>query len=111
MRSDEEKKFLFDIVDSIERIEAFVEHLENYTDYNKYFKSKYATERMLIIVGEAVYRLKQKHNVTLLHSDQIYAFRNRLVHAYDNINDTIVWTIIKEDLPKLKHEVTGLLQD
>ena len=68
MSSDEEKKLLFDIADSIERIEAFVEHLKNYSDYSKDLKSKYAAERMLIIIGEAVY--KPSRNTISLYNTQ-----------------------------------------
>lgn len=32
-------------------------------------------------------------------------FRNRLIHSYDNIDDVIVWAILKRHLPILKADV------
>lgn len=36
--------------------------------------------------------------------------RNRLVHAYDSIDSSIVWVIIKKHLPNLKNEVEVILK-
>lgn len=36
--------------------------------------------------------------------------RNRLIHAYDNVDDRIVWEVIRKDLPKLKAEAEQRLQ-
>jgi len=35
----------------------------------------------------------------------IVGFRNRLIHAYDSVDPTIVWTIIKRHLSPLKEEI------
>ena len=42
---------------------------------------------------------------------QIVNFRNRLVHAYDSIDDAIVWVIINKHLPELKNEVEKVRPD
>ncbi|MEM6840674.1 MAG: HepT-like ribonuclease domain-containing protein [Bacteroidota bacterium] len=44
-------------------------------------------------------------NKELSHTRQIVDFRNRLIHSYDNIDDTIVWVVIKKHIPTLKEEV------
>lgn len=31
--------------------------------------------------------------------------RNRLIHSYDNLDDSIVWVILKKHIPVLKKEV------
>ncbi len=41
----------------------------------------------------------------LEHSQQIVGFRNRLIHAYDSIDHSIVWVILKRYLFPLKEEV------
>ncbi|MCO6491309.1 MAG: DUF86 domain-containing protein, partial [Phaeodactylibacter sp.] len=41
----------------------------------------------------------------LSHVKQIIDFRNRLIHSYDNVDDTIVWAILNNHLPILKAEV------
>ena len=37
-------------------------------------------------------------------------FRNRLIHSYDNIDNSIVWIIIKNHLPVLKGEIETILK-
>jgi uncharacterized protein with HEPN domain len=40
---------------------------------------------------------------------QIKAFRNILIHAYDNIDHVIVWDVIQSKLPMLLSSVETLL--
>jgi uncharacterized protein with HEPN domain len=37
--------------------------------------------------------------------------RNKIIHAYDNINNTLVWRILVTDLPVLEQEVAQLLAE
>lgn len=60
----------------------------------------------MVIIGEALNKLKQTESGLVIQNDkQIIGFRNRLVHAYDNIDEAIVWVIIKRHLLKLKKEI------
>jgi uncharacterized protein with HEPN domain len=63
----------------------------------------------LAIIGEAVNKLKQENtNLTIVRAEQVIAFRNRIVHSYDTIDNAIVWAIIKNHLPALKQEIDSL---
>ena len=42
---------------------------------------------------------------------QIYGLRNRIVHGYDGIDLTIVWTTVKEDLEVLENEIKAALKE
>ncbi len=65
-----------------------------------------AVERQLIIIGEAVNRLRQlDENIPLTASRAIVQFRNCITHKYDRIEDENVWAILINHLPKLKAEV------
>ncbi|MFB0946618.1 MAG: DUF86 domain-containing protein [Spirosomataceae bacterium] len=46
--------------------------------------------------------------IELTHARQIVDFRNRLIHSYDNVDDTIIWVIIKRHLPTLRDEIKNL---
>ncbi len=46
--------------------------------------------------------------ISINHDRQIIAFRNRIVHAYDSLDNTIVWAILINHLPKLKEEISEL---
>ncbi|GHV29821.1 hypothetical protein FACS1894177_01340 [Bacteroidia bacterium] len=63
----------------------------------------------MAIIGEAIGKLKKESKVfEIENAKQIVDLRNRLIHSYDNIDNTIVWTIIKRHLPELKHEVENI---
>jgi uncharacterized protein with HEPN domain len=34
-----------------------------------------------------------------------------IIHGYDKISDDLIWSIVMNHLPKLKDEVTGLLNE
>ena len=101
-------KYLYDITYSISLIEEFI-GAYNFFDYHKDLKTKSAVERQLAIIGEAVNHYKKEETVELEYSKQIIAFRNRIIHAYDNIDDEIVWVIIKNHIPKLKDEINKII--
>lgn len=104
------KKYLVDIMLSIELIDDFFDNCSSFIDYKSDLKTKSAVERQLIIIGEVINKIKKIDDLELSHSKEIINFRNRLVHAYDSIDDAIVWAIKHNHLPKLKTEVEVLLQ-
>lgn len=40
---------------------------------------------------------------------QIIAFRNILIHGYDQLDDSLVWSVVQRDVPLLLSEVVALL--
>lgn len=107
--TEKEKKFLSDISNSIDLIERFTKDLQSFTEYQKDLKTKGAVERHLGIIGEAVNKfLKESSTNDLKNASQIISLRNRLIHSYDNIDDSIIWSIITRHLPPLKAEVENL---
>jgi uncharacterized protein with HEPN domain len=97
---------LSDIIHSIELIEGFTKDLKSYTEYEKDLKTKGAVERHLGIIGEAVNKfLKESEANELQNASQIISLRNRLIHSYDNIDDSIIWSILTRHLRPLKDEV------
>ena len=55
------------------------------------------------IVGEAATQVTEstRRRLPEIPWEQIVGMRNRLVHAYFDINLDIVWTTVREDLPEL----------
>ena len=100
------EKYLSDILFAIELIESFVKDVDSFEDFATDLKTKSAVERQLSIIGEAVNKFqKECPNEILENTKQIIGFRNRIIHAYDSIDNSIVWTIIKKYLNPLKQEV------
>ncbi len=109
--TEKELKYLYDILHAIELIEEFTNSISNYAEYNSDVKTQSAVERQLGIIGEAV----NKYDIinpesSLEHSKRIVGFRNRLIHAYDAVDSSIVWVIIKKYLPPLKEEILQKLK-
>ena len=107
------KTWLYDILQSINEIESYYENKPKvYSDYVSDIKTKRAVERNLEIIGEAVNRiLKKDQNFELISSKKIIGTRNRIIHGYDKISDDLIWSIVIKHIPKLKTEITGLLEN
>lgn len=100
------KKYLSDIQLAIELIESFIQDIDSFETYSSDLKTQSAVERQLAIIGEAVNKFKQECPGEILeNTHQIVGFRNRIIHAYDNIDNSIVWVILKRYLDPLKKEV------
>ena len=107
---DKLSKYLFDIQSSISLIESFIQDIDSFDKYQKDIKTQSAVERQLAIIGEVVSKLKQVDaNFTLNNAKKIIDFRNRLIHSYDNIDNSIVWVVIKRHIPLLKKEIESYL--
>lgn len=112
MTTREEKKLLLDIVDCINSID---EHLENRRELEEYLSNKTkrrAVERELEIIGEAMSNLlKMNPKIKISYSRIIVDLRNKVIHAYDNVDDILIWKIIMKDLPLLLSESNNLLNE
>ena len=74
--------------------------------YKEDFVMKRAIERDLEIIGEAVKKLLEQEPTLMLNSaKKIIGLRNRISHAYDSIEDELIWGIIQKDIPLLKKEI------
>jgi uncharacterized protein with HEPN domain len=103
-------KYLADITQAIELIEDFTKSVSSYSDYVKDLKTQSAVERQLGIIGEAVNKFETIHpEVSLENSRKIVGFRNRLIHAYDAVDTSMVWAIINKYLTPLKEEIAQKL--
>lgn len=106
------KKYLDDILYAIELIEEFISNINSYSEYSDDKKTSSAVERQLSIIGEAVNKFdKSSPNINLKHVSQIVGLRNRIIHAYDSVDDSVVWAIIKKHIPILKEEIINLLNE
>jgi len=104
------KKFLFDILESIESIENYLGEKRDFTIYLSNKMLRRAIEREFEIIGEAMHKMeKLDKNLPITSKKQIVNMRNRVIHAYDKIDDEIVWGTIVKYLPILKKEVSFML--
>jgi uncharacterized protein with HEPN domain len=108
--NDETKKHLQDILDSISGIEQYLADKPGFVAYEQNRMLRKAVERELEIIGEAINRLlKSNPEIQITNARSIVDMRNRVIHAYDAVNNTIVWAIVTNHIPKLKEEVIVLI--
>jgi uncharacterized protein with HEPN domain len=109
--SDEAKKSLIDILNSINIIEEYLGNKRNFKDYETNRQLRDAIERRLEIIDEATNRLlKIDPLIKIAHARRIVDLRNKVIHAYDTVEHYTIWAVIVNDLPTLKIEVNGLLK-
>jgi len=106
-------KWLYDIRFAIEEINGYFEKCEkNFIAYRQNPMLKRAVERNLEIIGEAMNRiLKQDSSFEekITSAKAIVGLRNQVIHAYDNISDESIWSVLINHLPILKNEIEILI--
>ncbi len=77
-------------------------------------RTRFLVERSFLTIGEAVNRLRRHAPdlaAQLTAPEAIVAFRNALIHEYDDISYPDVWLAVQESLPVLRSEVEALLHE
>ncbi len=104
------KIFLEHILESIGEIES---HIKNFSE-DSFFndtKTQDAVMRRIEIIGEAVKNLpknfKEKHPE--IEWREIAGMRDKLIHEYFGIDPDTVWDTAKNDIPKLKKQISKLI--
>ena len=102
--------YLSHIWDAITQIEIYTAGLS----YDQFSQTRLVQDgviRQLEIIGEASRNLSDDFRDQ--HSElpwlQIIGLRNRLIHAYFEVNLGIIWDIVQNDLPPLKQRVAAWL--
>ena len=111
------KDRLEDILESIELIEEWSQGMTELQDFMitpGRVMAFNACVMRLQVIGEHVGKLLKEQNNLLENYTEIpwqaiYGMRNIISHEYSNIDETIVVSVINDDLPKLKAVVNELL--
>ena len=110
--NDRTRKLLFDVLDSCRSIRQWCA-TRSFSDYEAERQFRRAVEREFEIIGEALNRLDRTDPPTAARISElrrIVDFRNRIIHGYDTVDDTVVWGIVERHLPALVKEAIGLLE-
>jgi uncharacterized protein with HEPN domain len=105
------KKLLLDVREAGESIlqHAAGKSLAEYSA-DRFFRR--AVEREFEIIGEALNRIDRLDPPTAERISElrlVVNFRNRIIHGYDTVDDTVVWGIVEKHLPLLIKEVASLV--
>jgi len=108
--NDEVKKYLSDILSCIVFIETETGPVKIFREYKNNLLLKAAVERKIEIIGEALSRAcKIEPELLITNKEKIISTRNRIIHAYDAVDDVMIWEIVVKHLPLLKKEIEKLL--
>ena len=105
------RAFLSDVIEAGHAIQQAVAgiNLDAYSD-SRLIRS--SVEREFITIGVALTQLSQRDQELfgeIEQAPQIISFRNKLTHEYININNQLVWGVIKTNLPVLVDQCRQLL--
>ena len=101
------------MLETVEKIFKYTSDLKTTDDFENDTESFDAVMMNFIVLGESVSKLTDTFKVQYPEIDwrKIYAFRNVLAHDYFGILPEEVWQIIKKHLPKLKTDLTKIVND
>lgn len=106
----------------IESIELIISRCENINDANEFLLSPDNMMRFdscvmrLQAIGEQIGKLLKEDNCPFDKYPEIpwvaaYDMRNFISHEYANIDEAIVFDVIKEELPRMQEAVKKILND
>ncbi|MGE5611009.1 MAG: DUF86 domain-containing protein [Bacillota bacterium] len=101
---------LLDIAAAARRVMHFVHNVDQSTFLADEQKC-WAVYSQIIIIGEAVRRLSPEFQAAnpQIPWPLIVGMRNRLIHAYDQVNWQRVWQTVAQDIPTLLTSIEPLL--
>jgi uncharacterized protein with HEPN domain len=98
------------ILDAIEEIEKYLSEV-NFSDFIENSMMRFACIKQMEIIGEASNHISEelKSRFTDIAWAQIVGMRNVFAHEYFGIDSSLVWEIIKNDIPELKSKIRIIL--
>ena len=107
---ERDEAYLLDILLAARKAIGFVKGM-TWAEFAQSELHQSALVRPLEIIGEAARRIsaetQQSHPE--IPWQQMIGMRNRLIHAYFDVNLDVVWKTVTRDLPSLKTELEKIL--
>jgi uncharacterized protein with HEPN domain len=108
--------YLQHIVEAIDRATRYLKPLSSVKAFEKNSQIQDAVIRNIEIIGEAARQIQQQAPAFIkAHPElpwlEMRNMRNKVIHAYFDIELPVVWSTIKNDLPKLKQQIDRLLRE
>ncbi len=108
----DEQVFLQDVARACEEVLSYTaaESLETYLQDSR---TRRAVERCLEIAGEALANLRRRNEPVLADLpgyEKVIGLRNFLIHEYGQVDDTLIWQSVSQELPALLAAVLAKLE-
>ena len=104
--------YLNDIREAINSIEIFVEGM-TFEEFKNDDKTSSAVIRKFEIIGEATKNLPEdmKNQHSQIPWKEIAGMRDKLIHAYSEVDSKLVWMTIQQRLPELKSVIEKISEN
>ena len=104
------KLFVEDILESVELIESYIANME-FEDFKNDRKTIDAVVRNFEVIGEASRNVPDNVRNKYQNVDWkgIIGLRNRIAHEYFGLSVTIIWSIVTQEIPRLKKQMKQIL--
>ena len=109
----EVEKYLYDIRNSARLLVDFTNG-RSFDDYQENAMLRAAVERQFEIIGGAVSqlaKLDEEKASRICEFRRITSLRNVLIHGYAKVNDSLVWDIVVNDLPRIARSAEEMIND
>lgn len=106
-----ETAFLRDAIQALTELEAFAVETTEEKFLASRFEQSYAFHR-LVILGESAVWLSKTYQATYpaVPWSRLISLRNRLVHAYFDLDQPLLWSIISTHLAELRVQFETILE-
>lgn len=113
MAVEEILTYLQDVLDAINDMQScFTDFPNRYDLFERDIMRRCVVERKVEIMGEAINRIKKiDSNVPIPNARAIIDTRNRIIHAYDNIQPEFLWSLVIRHIPQLKEDIENVIAE
>jgi uncharacterized protein with HEPN domain len=107
-----DREFLLDILEAAKLAVSYVGE-KSKENFLKDIQCQDAVVRRFEIIGEASRRISEDKRVSYpeLPWGEMIAMRNVMIHEYDDVDFTVVWETVKNNLPSLIESLERILSD
>jgi uncharacterized protein with HEPN domain len=108
--------YLEHIAQAIQRATEYVERVGTVSAFRQNQRDQDAVIRNIEIIGEAASHI-QRHapGFVTAHPElpwiEMRGMRNKMIHDYFDVEADVVWSTVKDDLPRLKQQIDDLLKE
>jgi uncharacterized protein with HEPN domain len=108
--------YLEHISEAIERAMEYLHPIDMFEAFKQRRRDQDAIIRNIEIIGEAARKIQKLAPEFLkAHSEVPWSYmrgiRDKVIHEYFDVDLTVIWGTVKDDMPKLKQQIDGLLID
>lgn len=108
--------YLEHIAQAIQRAMEYIERLGSVSAFRQSQRDQDAVIRNIEIIGEAARQIQQlAPEFVTAHPElpwiEMRGMRNKMIHNYFDVDVNVVWKTVKDNLPQLKQQIEGLLNE